>query len=785
MKIRTRRLFLERMESREFLSVNSAVFSELGYRIWVPDGSTATLGQPNDSLVSMDYDVRDHQNSMALLRGEFSIDAYPTGVDFSSGVTVPSRADSPYTISFHDIHGRSRHHQVDSQMASGDVVFNSFDFSGLAHIRKIDFIVSKDSESGTLHVGPPIELDPEPNSAVLSDLRFLVWAPEGTSVTLSESANHSRMNYRAIDSAQPIALLRGDFPAEKYPEGVDFSGGVHASIQTNATSFLIVYHDVNGQTNRQRISSVSTELTSYQLQPVDSLGNLRRVDFIVMGDDSSGYLHLEFSEPTPDPGKQNLTESEKAVRDLQFGVWATNGSSANLNSHQGEVARMDFHIDNVARSMAIMRGTFPTSIYPTGVDVSNGFTLNLISDVPTMLVTFHDIHGSARNLMVDGLVSANASTVQFLAADLSGLGNIRKIDFVVPKLGASGTLAVLQPRKESEPEPKPEDPCLQTNVRCIRSGDEVWFQQMVSQAGQSYRFLVFADAQLSGLDIIDRQGDEFIFLDDVHIAGNVQSLGHWTTDRGVVNITNSRNLLISGLSVTNEFQYQPVHANPEVQSSTAVNISWSHDIIVENGSFRGNGKNTIWIQGNSKVQLRDTGVDCYYFCVGVAASDVYTKNLNVSQFNSVVTADRHAMFWVSSTMRAAVDNRFYGNSNVVFEDTTIQKKTGEGMVVGNGGYDYRSQITFRGTTQIIATDYVTGVVDAWLPIHRNYNGITLHLEDTYPATTIDLATQPNTFGKFLIHRYGTTQAPPYESPLIVCIGTDCVSSNEVLGLDSP
>lgn len=322
--------------------------------------------------------------------------------------------------------------------------------------------------------------------------------------------------------------------------------------------------------------------------------------------------------------------------------------------------------------------------------------------------------------------------------------------------------------------------CGETEVECVRAGDESRFLDIMASKSTSAAntFLVFPDAQLDHLDIVERDGDELHFLAGSELVGTRQSTGAQVVDRGVVNIVRSDNLTILGLNASNEFQYDSVTPTTEdTQSSTALNIVESHNIELVDTQLASNGKTTLWVHGGSSVNLSQTEVDCYYFCVGVLASDFESVDLTANQYNAAVPGDKHAMMWVSSSLRTD-DGRFFGGTNVLLEDTTINKRSGEGIFVGNGRYDQQSNVRVTGTTTINASSFAASIPDAWVSVHPNYFGVNVELEGQYPVTT-DITESPADFGKFVLHSFSGSGFPPYQAPLTVCDQAGCLSTNDI------
>lgn len=324
----------------------------------------------------------------------------------------------------------------------------------------------------------------------------------------------------------------------------------------------------------------------------------------------------------------------------------------------------------------------------------------------------------------------------------------------------------------------------------IRQGDEAMFYDMLRTPsfGTRKAFHVHGDAVLDqSLDIIDRSGDEIVFLDGVELTSQVQAVGDWGDDRGVVNIVDCDNLKITGLAATNNFTYG-TSVSGDNQSSTVLNISRSTDIAIENSQLQSRGKSAVWIHGNSKVNITNATIDAYYFCIGIGASQLSCSNMTTTQLNPAVTGDSHSVFWVSSAMRSQATNQLHQNSTISLADTTMNLRTGRSIVSGNGGYESRSNLFFFGQTQVNTTDYSAGKAIGWAGFHPNYHGFTITLADDYPAPTRDLAqpTDDGEFARFITNPYQGGGRPSLYAPIVVCEGVEaCVSSDQVLGPAHP
>lgn len=451
-------------------------------------------------------------------------------------------------------------------------------------------------------------------------------------------------------------------------------------------------------------------------------------------------------------------------------------------------------ISAAARQTDVIR-IAPAAAEPTASLDLNGDGRISKADAPFLTEAMKDADIRAQVLIGDANLSGGVGFDDFLImasnfgrsdkhygdGDFDGSGKVGFEDFLLLSSNFGRKMQYEIPVAVIPPDPLLDTlPCDQADVECIGAGQESYLQQtLATPSSQPKVFYVLPSAELDGLDIRGRQGDEIHFLPGSEVVGSVKASGPWNADRGVVNITDSSDLLITGLHATNEYQYQIQNQDGDEQSSTALNISWSENIELRDSVLKGNGKLTTWIQGDSIVEMTNTELDCYYFCVGIAASDVIWNDLVINQYNEVMPGDRHAAMWISSTMRAP-DNTFYGNSSVSFTDTTINKQSGEGIIVGNGGYDYRSIVEMKGDTIVNASGRVAHRNDGWLAVHPNYFGISLFLEGNYPTTNSNFAQHANVseFGRFVWHSFNGTGRGPAQAPLIVCDDV-CVSTNDL------
>ena len=340
-----------------------------------------------------------------------------------------------------------------------------------------------------------------------------------------------------------------------------------------------------------------------------------------------------------------------------------------------------------------------------------------------------------------------------------------------------------EPEATIEEEPVPAIPgvdCALESIECVFQDDiDAFLDRLATPgAGLETQFYIAGDVELPKLDIIGQNGISLNFMNGATVLGSQESEGAWSDTQGVVNIIESQNVAISGLVATNEHDYV-IEGPSDRQISAALTVSRSSNIRLENTKLTGPGKSVFWVQGNSEVSVTEMEIDCYYFCVGVAASDLEVTGLVANQMNPAVLGDRHASVWVSSTMRDP-EGRFFGTSNVTFRDSTFNRKTGEGMVSGNGGHDWRSTVTFTGRTEINRSGRAAVNPDGWLPVHQNYLGITLNLEGDYPTSLGDVTdfSEPLTMARFILHSTRDSVAPE-TAPLIICEGDLCLSTNEV------
>ena len=244
------------------------------------------------------------------------------------------------------------------------------------------------------------------------------------------------------------------------------------------------------------------------------------------------------------------------------------------------------------------------------------------------------------------------------------------------------------------------------------------------------------------------------FLGD--IKGTVPTKSHWQVDRGVVNIVQCENLLISGLKAENLQRYEPVVGLGK-NESTALNIVHSKRITIANSTLTGEGKGVVVVSSDSAATIKDTTINGYYFELQVGASNVRCENVTFNQHNKQV-GDSHTAIWVSSSMRSEVDKKLYKSTNVVLQGHTFNMKSGRGIVAGNGMYDARSKITFEDVPKFNHTLKALGLV----VFHKNYHGIEVVLRKPIPnlVDVVRASVSKPTVGRYVI--YHTSPGQPAE-----------------------
>ena len=280
----------------------------------------------------------------------------------------------------------------------------------------------------------------------------------------------------------------------------------------------------------------------------------------------------------------------------------------------------------------------------------------------------------------------------------------------------------------------------------------------------------------------------FTFWAVSQVVDEVQALGDWSDDRGVVNIVDCSDLFITGLRARNTYQYTANPVQGDEQSSTALNISRSQNIRIEGAELEGSGRCVVWIHGGSTIEALNMTIDAYYFCVGVGASNVNFTNLVANQFNPVTTGDKHSTFWVSSSMRSSSTNELHRETEISLLDTDINLGTGRAIVSGNGAYDAHSYVTFTGATQINATDHSQGKALGWVNFHNNYHAFTVFVMGNYSPPTKDLVqpTDDGEIGRFIVNTFQGGGRPSALAPTAYCDDSGvCVTSDEVLGVNQP
>ena len=663
-------------------------------------------------------------------------------------------------------------------------------------------------------------------TSLLADTVFSTWATEGSSASV-DTVENAEFSFSNGANSGSLAMMRATINGLAVPTGEENEGlqfELESSVDFPALTIAIVDADGSWYFHREQNVQSGT-LTTISIPEADLSTSLnpdliRGFDFLMMTPGVAGTIDLYdvgivgqsvAEEEVTDPPVESVTQETGLLEHASYSVWAPAGSSASLDSSSGKPI-VSYSTSNSPGAMSMLRTTLHADAQTDLIHFgdTDDLTFQFRFDDAAFTIALMDANGSWYFHRVGNVVPGELTAIAITAGEMEQSIDptlIRSFDILVLDGNTAGVLeleavnirsevqavaAQEELPKEETPEETlpPEEPslCEIEGNECIHPGDEEYFQSLLATPGSHAptRFYVQPGVQLDGLHVFDQHGDEIHFMEGASVVGEVQAQGHWNADRGVFNIEASSDLLITGLDATNTYQYQRYNHGEDRQSSTAVNISWSHDIVMEDSVLTGNGKLTVWIQGNSDVEMKNTEIDCYYFCVGIAASDVYSEEMVMNQFNPVVTGDRHAAIWVSSTMRAP-DGQFYGTSNVEFHNTTVNKQTGESMIVGNGGHDWRSNVKFSGRTEVNRSSYAAQRKDGWMAVHRNYFGITLTLEGDYPTTREDFASdidsEDDEMARFVMHTYQGTGHAPVTAPMIVCMDSSCVSTNDLFELE--
>ena len=481
-----------------------------------------------------------------------------------------------------------------------------------------------------------------------------------------------------------------------------------------------------------------------------------------------------------------ITEAQVLSDHPTFFVWAPNGATVNSVIGEHEVG-MDFQTNGKG-------GAYFRVVNDSPVDGTSGegLILNYRLDVAVPWISFgiQDDGGKWQYYRAVDVLAGDSSVIIPLtdvAIDATAIRTyavwVSAVDYGGTTHDLNGSFRFVLTRDDVETPPN--DASIH-----IRAGDESSFLETMRtpNAGEPGIFYVHADAVLDEpLNIIGRNGDEVHFLEGSQVTAQVQSQGSWSDSRGVVNIVGCNDIRISGLRATNTFQYSGTTAGGDNESSTALNVSRSKDIQIDDAQLKGLGKSVVWIHGDSTVSISDATIEAYYFCVGVGASTVSFSNLTIHQFNPIFTGDKHSVFWVSSSIRSS-NNQLYKNTAITLLNTTMNLRSGRAIVSGNGSYDAHSHVFFFGTTDVLATDHVLGKALGWANFHSNYHGFTIHVTGDYPLPTRDLV-QPmddGEFGRFIVNTYQGGGRPSALAPIAFCEGAEnCVTSDEVLGVDQP
>ena len=219
-------------------------------------------------------------------------------------------------------------------------------------------------------------------------------------------------------------------------------------------------------------------------------------------------------------------------------------------------------------------------------------------------------------------------------------------------------------------------------VHCFRSPSErIFFED-------GYLHYLHPEA-LAGIDRLTIQGlknAEVYFLGQ--LVGEQLYWRAYLDNSGILNIVDCENVLVSGADVVNTKVYQA--GNPTLESSCAVNVSRSQNVVFRRSRMTSGGKVTLQVHSGSQVGLKDVVLKGYYFELLSAGSSVTGSQVTFDQQHAI--PDSHSAIWLGSSMRHGETNVLYEGNDVTLDDCTFDMKSGRSLVSGNGSYDTRSLV---------------------------------------------------------------------------------------------
>ena len=274
---------------------------------------------------------------------------------------------------------------------------------------------------------------------------------------------------------------------------------------------------------------------------------------------------------------------------------------------------------------------------------------------------------------------------------------------------------------------------------------------------------------LTGLTITGLNDAEIHFL--APLSGDIDFPGSYFDEAGVLNLVDCHNVVISGV-----FQNLRPYRSGELtdQTGNAVNVCRSTVKFVHSQIFSA-ARMPFAAHSGSLVEIEDSVIEGDYFELFNGASSVTVRRSRIIQDASY--PDSHSMLWTGSSHLGVNGGNSYRDSNTIFDGCEFVMKSGRSLVSGNGSYDTKSNVEFRGCS-ISEKDQNFGIC-SW---HENFNSIIVQTNGSFgeyrPTDLLEVAPGTSGFARFIDYYQdgGRPGGPSGESPIVV----DGVSSSDIM-----
>lgn len=183
-----------------------------------------------------------------------------------------------------------------------------------------------------------------------------------------------------------------------------------------------------------------------------------------------------------------------------------------------------------------------------------------------------------------------------------------------------------------------------------------------------------------------------------------------------VSIHASSNISIENLTITNP---NTTYSKENHPISRALQIQGSANVFVQNSRIGSAGKGTIWARASSGIQINQSSIKCYYFCVVAGTAELKVNNSGFLAHHQKISTDAHSILWTN-------------HSTQHYSNCTFNLETGRSIITGintPSAFSFGTppeRIIFTGKTRVSGNDI------SWLQQNQNYDGIEIDLYDDYP-----------------------------------------------------